>query len=73
MTFKIGDRVRWKERGTYLRLSFPGSETGTVLSVREYSEPDIRIHLDIKLDNGEVVRSVADYRLERVPQPALHQ
>jgi hypothetical protein len=71
MTFKIGDRVRWKETGTYLRLSFPGTETGTVVSVREYSDPDLRVHLDIRLDNGEIVRSTPDHKFERVPaEPA---
>jgi hypothetical protein len=71
MTFKIGDRVRWKETGTYLRLSFPGTERGTVVSVREYSDPDVRVHLDIRLDNGEIVRSMADHKFEPVPaEPA---
>ena len=71
MTFKIGDRVRWKETGTYLRLSFPGTEPGTVVSIREYSDPDVRLHLDIRLDNGEIVRSMADHKFERVPaEPA---
>jgi hypothetical protein len=70
MTFKIGDRVRQKERGTYLRLSFPGTETGTVISVREYPDEDVRIQLDIKLDNGEVVRTLADHRFELVQDRA---
>ncbi len=60
MTFKIGDRVKRKERGTYLRLSFPGTETGTVVFVREYSDQNVGVHLDIRLDNGEVLRSMAD-------------
>jgi hypothetical protein len=68
MTLKIGDRVRWKERGTYLRLSLPGTETGTVVSVREYSDPDVRVHLDIRLDNGEVLENMADHKFERLPQ-----
>jgi hypothetical protein len=46
VTFKIGDRVRRKEMGTYLRLSFPGTETGTVVFVREFSDRDVRVHLD---------------------------
>ena len=65
MTFKIGDRVRRKEMGTYLRLSFPGTETGTVVFVREYSDRNV---LDIRLDNGEVLRSIADHKFEQIPQ-----
>jgi hypothetical protein len=68
VTFKIGDRVRRKEMGTYLRLSFPGTETGTVVFVREYSDRDVRVHLDIRLDNGEVLRSMADHKFEQIPQ-----
>jgi hypothetical protein len=68
MTFKVGDRAQRKEMGAYLQLSFPGTETGTVVSVREYSDPDVRVHLDIRLDNGEVLRSMADHKFEPVPQ-----
>jgi hypothetical protein len=42
MTFKIGDRVRRNEMGSYLQLFFQGTETGTIVSVRENSGPDVR-------------------------------
>ena len=68
MTFKIGDRVRRKEMGAYLRLSYPGTETGRVVFVREFSDRDVRVHLDIRLDNGEVLRSMAYHKFEQIPQ-----
>jgi hypothetical protein len=65
MTFKIGDRVRRKERGAYLQLSFPGGEAGTVIYVRESRDQEVRgAQLDIRLDNGEVLRTMADHRFE---------
>jgi hypothetical protein len=71
MTFKVGDRVRRKERGAYLQLSFPGSEAGTVIYVRETRDQEVRgAQLDIRLDNGEVLRTMADHRFELVQDRA---
>jgi hypothetical protein len=72
MTFNIGERVKWKERGTYLRLSFPGADTGTVVSVNKYSGEGCATELDIRFDNGEIVRGVADYRFEKVTADSEH-
>ncbi len=66
MTFKIGDRVKRKVRDTYLRLSFPGTETGTVVSLRRHPGEVETIKLDVKLDNGELVRGVAHQGFERI-------
>jgi hypothetical protein len=66
MTFKIGDRVRRKVRDTYLRLSFPGTETGTVVSLRRQSGEGEMIKLDVKLDNGELMRGVTQHGFERI-------
>jgi hypothetical protein len=66
MTFKIGDRVRRKVRDTYLRLTFPGTETGTVVSLRRPPGEGETVKLDVMLDNGEVMRGVAHHGFERI-------
>ncbi len=66
MTFAVGERVRWKDDAAYLQLSFPGTDIGTVMSVYKSPDQDGRTQLDIKLDNGEVMRRISDHRFERI-------
>ncbi len=53
MTFEIGTRVKWSSDSP-MRLGFRASEIGQVVRVHEY--PAQCYEIDVKFDNGEIVR-----------------
>lgn len=73
MKFNVGERVRWKDDAAYLRLTFPGEETGTVVCVHEHPDQEGPTRLDIRFDNGEIMQRLADYRFEHIAPACLGQ